>query len=259
MDDISFDSPPDALERPRRSWNGLWRAALAFLGVSFAGAAFAGLLALKQRAYSDWSGALSDFKWVVLVSGEPLQIDEVGRSLKELDAVAGVVYKTPQDMMTRLSSEPLLAKQLDAIDPAQLPGSWLVEWTPEFDASKMGDTLDEIRRMPGVVDVAFDTRQLDKVRVFRLMWLDLRLVLSILAAIGTLIAVLLFGRFLFFRPGPLPEAARVWALLIFSTVAWAAGAGVVAALVGPFSWHVLWGGPIVGLTRLAWAGTRRPA
>ena len=31
---------------------------------------------------------------------------------------------------------------------------------------------------------------------------------SILAAVGTLIAALLFGRFLFFRPGPFPAASR---------------------------------------------------
>ena len=156
----------------------------------------------------------------------------------------------------QIKNEPLLADQTSVLDTASLPSVWSVSWTPAYDASKIEDDLVELRRYPGVVDVAFDNRELDKAARFRLLWLKLRVLVSALAVLGAILFSLLIGRFLFFtdlrvvNPGPLA------AFVAGTTLAWVAGLGLAYGLVGPFSWHLAWGAVLAAFARLAWGRVR---
>ena len=140
---------------------------------------------------------------------------------------------------------------------ARLPSIWQISWTPSLDVSLVDETVADVRRLPGVVDVSFEQRELDKIRLFRATWYKTRLILSGAVVLGALLGSLLLGRFLFFTNLRRLSAKRVAEVVAIGLVGWLAGLVMARDLIGPFSWHLAWGGLVAGLARLSAAHTRR--
>jgi hypothetical protein len=243
---------------PVRKWPyRLWRGTVAFLAVAAVSFAVGGLTALRDIAAAGWQNAFVDFRWAVLVTGDRVELDEIGRYLKQLDGVDEVTFLPATAMMDRLKSEPLLENHLSALDPARLPSIWQMTWSPDFDLDSVDDTVADLRRLPGIVDIVYEQRELDKIHFFRGTWLKVRLILAALTVIGALLGSVLLGRFLFFTNLAALRPARVTEVTLIALGGWFAGLFLARGLVGAFSWHLAWGGLAAGLARLALAHTRR--
>ena len=251
-----FEEPAPAV-RPSIRWPlRLWRETVAFLTISAVGLGVAGLMAVRDFSASAWRQAFGDFHWVVLVTGDAVELDEIGRYLKQMDNVAEVTLFPSDAVIDRLRREPLLERHVGVLDPARLPSFWRVNWAPTFDASRMDDLIAEIRRLPGVMDVAFDIRELDKVRYFRAVWFKVRLLLSSIALVGILLGAVVLGRFLFFAPPFAFSALAISLTLMAAMAAWVGGLAGARVLVGDFSWQLAWGGLAAGIVRVAASRTR---
>jgi len=252
-----FDTPAPHDRPPRRWPYQLWRGAVAFLTTAVVAFTLSGLVAMRDRLAVGWQGALSDFRWTVLVTGDQVELDEIGRYLKQLDGVDEATFLPSAAILDRLKNEPLLQDHLGALDPARLPSLWQLSWTPALDLSLVDETVADVRRLPGVVDVSFEQREVDKIRLFRAAWYKSRLVLSGAVVLGVLLGSLLLGRFLFFTDLRLLRANRVAEVVAIGMVGWLAGLVMASELIGPFSWHLAWGGLVAGVARLSAAHTRR--
>ncbi len=253
-----FDTPIASHDRPPRRWPyKLWRSAVASLTIAAVAFTLSGLMALRDQMATGWQSAFADFRWTVLVTGDQVELDEIGRYLKQLDGVDEATFLPSAAIMDRLKNEPLLADHLAVLDPSRLPSLWQISWTPALDLSIVDDTVEEIRRLPGVVDVSYERRELDKIRFFRSAWYRVRLVLSGAALLGAVLGSLLLGRFLFFTNLRLLRSNHVIEVVILGIFAWLAGLVMARELVGTFSWHLAWGGLAAGLARLCAAHTRR--
>lgn len=251
-----FERPP-LTARPRRWPYRVWRGLVAFLATAAVGFTLSGLLALRDRLVDGWKAAYADFRWVVLVSGDQVELDEIGRYLKQLDGVNEATLLPGGAILDRLRREPLLQNHLSSLDASQLPSLWEVTFTSSFDLSTLDDTLGEVRKLPGVIDVTLDRRDVAQIRYFRSAWLKVRLVLAGLALIGVILAALLLGRFLFFTSLGSLKVARSLEVFAVAALGWLAGLGLARGLIGPFSWQLAWGMLAAGLARLATGHTRR--
>ena len=251
-----FDRPASAAP-PRRWPYRVWRGLVAFLTTAAVAFTLSGLVAFRDHLAAGWQNAYANFRWAVLVSGDQIELDEIGRYLKQLDGVNESTLLPSAAIMDRLRREPLLENHLSALDAAQLPSIWEVTFLPTFDLSSMDDTLAEVRRLPGVVDITFDRREVDQIRFFRGAWLKVKLLLSGLALIGVLLGSILLGRFLFFTPLRTLKSARLVEVFLVAAAGWFAGLAMAQGLIGPFSWQLAWGALAAGLTRVAAGQTRR--
>ena len=244
-------------DAPRARWMPrLWRRVCAFLGIAAAALTVAGLVSLKDSLAAQWRAAAGDFRWVVLVTGDAVDVDEVGRFLKELDSVGSVTLTPASAILDELRNEPMLAGQMSALDPSALPSAWQVAWSPDMDAAQLSSDLDDLRRLPAVVDVAYDRRDLEKIAAYRNAWLKVRVLLSALLVIGATLFAVLLGRFLFFtnlRAIRLPAFA---AFTLGAVLAWIAGLAIGWWLVGPFDPRLAWGALAAAIARLAWGRVR---
>lgn len=255
MSDAPFDPMPP---QPRSSrWPSVWRQSCAFLLVAAVAFATGSLVALKDRLAVDWQTALTNFRWIVLVSGDNVEIDEVGRYLKQMDGVASTTLLPPNAIIDQLKTEPLLADQIPLLDQAALPAVWNVGWGAGIDASSMVENLQELKKLPGVVDVAFDGRELRTLVGSRVLWLKVRVIVSALALLGAALFCLLLGRLLFFASSRSLGKA-VPAATVTGVLAWAAGLALAWKLVGPFSPLLAWGGAVAILSLISIAPTTRP-
>lgn len=245
-----------ALLRRRAGRGRLWRRVCAFVVLAGISTAVTGLVALKDRFAGEWRSALADFKWVVLVSGDQIQVDEVGRFLHDIDAVGQVTLLPPSAVVERLRNDPVVGDQFDGIEVDSLPSVWLVAWTPAIASARLDRELEDVRRLPGVVDVGFDRRELVKASAFRDAWLRIRLLLAALAVLGIVVLSVLLGRFLFFTDLSAVRAGPLLAFMTGAAFAWLAGLGLGVWLLGPVSWHLAWGGAVAAIARLAWGRVR---
>lgn len=250
--------PPHKTEQPARRWPyRLWRGSLAFLTVSTISFGLCSLVALRESCNAGWRNAIRDFRWAVLVTGDQIEVDEIGRFLKQIDGAGEVVFLPPEAIVDRLRRESLLQNQISALDPSRLPAIWQVDWSESLNLETIDDTLADLKRVPGVMDVAFEQRELDKVRYFRRQWFKTRLALSVLCVLGALMAVVFLGRFLFFTELFLLRPSVVVKLLLLPVAGWVVGMVLAHQTIGTFSWNWAWGGLVAGAVRVIGFHVRR--
>src|SRR4051794_20063008 len=76
----------------RRFGERLWLHGLAGLIVFSTSLLLGGLQSVKNQVDAAWKNVAADFRWFVLVKGTQLEVDEVGRFLKELDGPRDITY-----------------------------------------------------------------------------------------------------------------------------------------------------------------------
>lgn len=230
----------------------VWARIQAVLLISTLGFFFSGLHYLKSDLFQIWKAETGKFRWIVLVQGETLQIDEVGRFLKQLEGVESVIYHSPEQGKERIQNEALFFEDLRDIPPSLIPASWEIRWNDQFDPSRddVGQILDEILGLPSVLDVALNEDQWHQVQRSKLIYFEVRLILALGALLLALFGIVFVARALFFG-----HAAFVgWksaALLFFQDgAAWAIGWGLAWLVLGRLSPYLLFGGLVLFLFHL---------
>jgi hypothetical protein len=218
-----------------------------------------GLLILIDQAEHSWKEAAGRLQWVVLVGGSQVEIDEVGRALKQLDGVNQVTYVSPEESLERLKADPLFSDDLSYLTGDLLPASWQVQWSVDRAALIRDEVVQDVRAVPGVLDVAFDRRTLEMVRNGRAQWLKGRNVLSLLALATLLLTLVLLGRALFLAAWRKPKKTEVLSW-VFDQAWWAAGFLALYQAVAPLDWRFLAGGLVFSGLRylLGVTGEERP-
>jgi cell division protein FtsX len=119
-------------------------------------------LAVAQKKY------LQDFHWLVLVRGDQLGVDEVGRFLRQFDGVERAEYMSSDTLLGRVAKEGVSDEDLNFIKAGSLPSAWEVKWTEEADMRKMlTESLVDIKNFPGVVDVLYSGDTLRNIQTGR--------------------------------------------------------------------------------------------
>lgn len=205
-----------------------------------------GILFIKEDLRTGWTSQTDQFKWLVLVQGDPLDIDEVGRFLTQLEGVSAVKFISSQEVFDQIKSDPLFAKDFKDLGPQVIPASWEVKWIPSYlDRAANPELINEVKRLQGILDIAYDINTLNSIRSLRTRWLQVRLVLAAAFTLALLWAVGLLGRALFFRDASLWSVRGTAPLFSVLFVAWAAGAALVYWQLGPFPWIAFGGGVVV--------------
>jgi hypothetical protein len=208
-----------------------------------------GIFDLKASWGNAWRSALHQFQWLVFVKGDSLAVDEVGRFLKQQDGSRDVTYLSPEDAMQRFRGDKLAAP-LESLDANPFPPCWIVTWKENMIGSaRMQEAFQDTVALPGVVDVAYDTALIEKLRTYRSQWLQAKWILSALMLMAVVTFVVLggylLGRF------PFGVEHRKFVLLSFTSdfLFWSAGFALVFVCLGPLPWILLVGGVIAGLLR----------
>jgi hypothetical protein len=219
-----------------------WHHAAAGLLIFAASLGVCGVFQLKATWENVWRGALQEFQWYVFVSGDSLAADEVGRFLKQLEGVRDVIYQSPDDAMQRFRGDKL-ARPLDLLNENPFPPAWRVTWEQRMiGSSKMQDEFEETLALPGVIDVAYDKQLIEKLRIYRLQWLQSRWILSAIALVLVL-TVAALGALLLIRGSiPITTRKQIVTAAVSDFLCWAAGFALVFLCLGAVPWLLLAGG-----------------
>ena len=204
---------------------------------------------MKSSWGTTWRAALGQFQWLVFVKGDSLAVDEVGRFLKELDGSREVIYQSPEDALARFR-EGKLAAPLDSLGSNPFPPCWIVTWKQNMIGSaRMQEAFQDTVALPGVVDVAYDTALIEKLRAYRLQWLQAKWILSALMLMGVALFVGMGGFLLAHAPFPVGRPKHIFIPLVSDFVFWSLGFALVFFSLGPLPWVLLAGGVIAAALR----------
>jgi len=211
------------------------------------------LVSLRNQTAASSQEAIKNFQWMVLVEGSQLEIDEVGRSLRQLPGVQDVTFVSKDDAFSSLKEDQMLFEDLNLFGPDDLPSSWRVTWLPEaLDSGQMDDFIHDTQRLAGVTDIAFDRKTIDVNKRIRQTLYQLNLILSALMLIGAVFVALLLGRTLFFTHHKKFDGRRALVVIAQDQIAWAIGFFLVRQRLGSLGWKFLIVGLIVGAVHSLW-------
>jgi len=223
-------------------------------GIIFASLLLGTLLSLKNEFKQESLKGMGSFRWYVMMEGDQVQIDEIGKYLKQLDGVSSITFTAPQDMVKRLQEGGKNADYLDHLDLSYFPWTWEIEWQTSFSFThdELNILYDEIKHMPSVLDVSYDLKSWNSIKKNEVYWTQLRVILSLIALLGILFSVVAVGYTFFFtevRPLPLKN---VLVTLAVDTLLWLCGYLVINQILVPLPPVYLLGGLIMGFFHLLW-------
>lgn len=211
------------------------------------------MVLLRHQLSQDLERFGSQFRWVVLVRGAALEIDEVGRFLKHLEGADDVRFVSSENMLEKLRNDPMLAPDLDFVDAAAFPASWEVRWDIEkMKVNEQRDLAREAKKMASVVDVAFDEATLEFLNKLKRLWFRVDLMFAGGALLGSVFLFFLAGKFFFFNPLKLLDPALLLAAVGNSALWWAVGYVALGMSFGFLPWPAAMGGFFVGLVHYVW-------
>lgn len=247
---LSIDRKRKPTRQPQKTIFNRLLIALLFFGLSVGAC---GLFAIKNQMYAAWNQALGRFHWMVLVQGDQIQVDEVGRFLRQIDGVSDVGLISAEDTLQRLKDEANFSQGISYFEGNPFPPSWKVTWKSEvMSPAKMQEVLQDVRTFPGVLDVAFDSAALQDLHRFRMHWYQVKTVLALLMFAGVLFLAVLFGFFLFSTNFHKAQWGKIMAAICLDTFYCSLGFAAVLQFMGSLPWELLWGGVILSLSRQAW-------
>lgn len=236
-----------------------WNAAVAAGAVLVTALLSATLLSLQNRFSASWRAGVADFRWVVLVDGDQVTIDEIGRFLNQSEGAADVTFVSAADSLAYFRQVGDLSTELQGLEQNPFPSAYHVQWNPNvLESDRLTQLLQDVRTFPGVVDVAYDGRTLASLRDARLVYFQVRAALSAALFLGCIALVVLIGRFFF------SSAVKRFSFRSFAGRAavdgltWAAGVFVASRLVPGVPWPIYFSGLLVGALRYLHALTGEP-
>lgn len=242
--------PPKPGAWRRLAWGELFSGLLIF-SVAFTWGVAAGMDASFSSSLDRLS---SRFRWLVLVQGNQLQVDEVGRFLKTLDGTASVSFLSPEELVKPLKNDPLLGDDSTYVDARYVPPSWSVNWTSDMlrDTARLRDIQQDVRNFPGVVDVAYDGRALDLFQQIHVHELQVKAGTAFFRFLMVLLLALMLGRLAFFTSYARKPAPRDALRVLGGAAWWFLGLMAAASLFGTAAWPSLAVGAALGLVRALW-------
>jgi len=210
-----------------------------------------GVVFFKESLNQSWSSQFNQFRWIVMVRGNQLQVDEVGRLLNKLDGVRGAMYVPSFQAFEKLRQDPLFNKDLIDLDPALLPPSWEVQWKPgmELKAAQIDDVLSEVASFPGVLDVAYDSTRWQTLLSQKRKFLQLRWLLSLVSLVGIFWGFVFVGRILFFKKYHWIGQKKFFIAVLHDSLWWSLGFLGIGLLLGWTPWMLLGAGAGIGVLR----------
>ncbi len=255
-DNLHNDLSPFAA--PVRSWDKFWTFVFYGFFIFSASFGFGGLVLLKNQLNQDYQDKVEPFKWLVLVKGDPLEIDEVGRFLKQYPEAIEVTFLSPSTVFEQLQHDPLFQDDMNGIKPTDVPPCWQVKWEAQhLNFSQLEDRISETRRFPGVLDVAYDPQLIQSIQSSHRFWIEARFLLAFLAFLGVVASVLLAGRVLFFTELRKVDLKVLGKILLFNQFTWSLGYLFLIKTAGALPWYFLGGGIMAGLIHFLWITSKR--
>lgn len=256
---MSFSMRAVVDEKPRKARRWAWTPALwpvFFRGllVMALASVWAGLATLHTLTRNSFLDSAHSFSWMVVVRGASLEADQVGAALKVLPGVLGVTFVSSEEAFQQIQSDPLYLTDVSAFEASDLPSSWRVEWDPSsVDFSLLPLFAEDVRRISGVADVAYDPRHLDMVHRHRSLWFAVQAAIWMAGMVTAVGALILLGRFFFFgflRRSNWREAGR---RIVIDSLWWLAGCAVVWGFLSRQTpWTVAFGGILAGCLHYVW-------
>lgn len=246
-------SPSRSLERKRLTPY-FWARFIQGFAVMAVSAAICGGVAFERMANRAYLEMADKFSWMVLVTGDALQMDEVGRQLKLLPGARDVSLITSEEAFQGLQNDPLYLGDINSFEAADLPTSWRVHWDPRsVDFSLLPLFAEDVRRVSGVIDVAYDPRQLEMIHHLRGQRYAVLTALWTVGLVVALGALFLFGRLIFFNRSLRWTFATVGEFLFQDQIWWMGGFALAwKFLERAVPWPLLAGGLIIGFLHLSW-------
>jgi hypothetical protein len=195
--------------------------------------------------------------WLVLVKGSPLEIDDVGRLLTQFPGALNVTYLPPVDVLKIVQADHLFSEDLSDINIKDLPGSWEVQWSNEVASPPVNEIVADIKKSPGVIEVAFDGKAIEQARFLRKLRTTLRLMLAVTVFVAVLFSLIVLGRFIFLSTPTKFQGGEFWLTVAQAFLFWMAGTLLARQLVGPVSWKFLTVGLLVGAIHYFWILSRK--
>jgi len=244
---IDSETLPPQRTKSEKFWSRLfWGGFLLTLSLFVTGVVF-----FKETMNRSWTSQFNQFRWIVMVRGNQLQVDEVGRLLNKLDGIRGVVYVPSFQAFEKLKQDPLFNKELKDLDPALLPPSWEVQWKPgtELKAAQIEDVLSEVASFPGVLDVAYDWTRWQTLLSQKRKFLQLRWLLSLVSLVGLFWGFIFVGRILFFKKFHGTRQKIFLVAILHDVLWWSLGFLGIGLLLGWTPWALLGVGVGIGVLR----------
>jgi len=224
------------------------RHSLSGLVILMAAFVLGSLLCLENNFHASMVSFAEEFKWMVLVNGSPVEIDDVGRALKQLDAGNDVRFVSSQVIADKLNQDPMLSREITPESTSLFPPSWEVSWsTVNLDYDKQSLLLSEVRRLPGVIDIAYDQHLLDLAHRFKSQWLLAKMALSAVLFLTVVALFILGGRALFFFGTQWPSLMDFTIQMSQDFLWWGAGILLIGAALGTPRWEWALGGVVAGI------------
>ena len=222
------------------------------LGVLVLSVMISGMVATERKLAGVYAERLAGFSWLVLVEGDQLQQDEVGRILTQMDGVNEVAHFSSQAARQRMTRMDIFPAELGDFGEAYYPSSWQVFWEPgrHLRGDFFEDTLPDVMRIPGVMDVVFDAKAWDAIQDTQTEWLGVRSLLSLSLLLGALLGVVFLGHAIFFSTLIKSSWQKLSGVMAYSFGVWALGLFLISRLIGPLPLFVLWGGLILGVAHV---------
>ena len=206
---------------------------------------------ISRQAYLEMA---DKFSWMVLVTGDELQMDEVGRQLKLLPGARDVSLVTAEAAFQDMQNDPLYLGDVNSFEASDLPSSWRVHWDPRsVDFSLLPLFAEDMRHVSGVVEVAYDPRQLEMIHHLRAQRYAVQTALWVAGLVVALGTLFLLGRLVFFSR-PFRWTGKSAALFLLQDELWWAAGFFLAwkFLERAVPWPFVALGLAVGLIHLCW-------
>lgn len=232
--------------KARLFWDGVFHEIFVGFVISIIAFLLSSLVFVQNRFEQAFQKNINDFNWIVLVRGDQLAIDEVGRFLKQFDDVHQIEFISSEQLIDRIYTEGVSRDDLNLINRSQLPSSWRVSWLPNANFTKLiNENLPDMKNFPAVVDVVYDSNVLARMNENRWHSAQLKLCLSAFLFLCLLFTFLLLGKILFFGSLSTKQLKAAWPLALSGVAFWWLGVGFFAAVIGPVDWGILGAGAIV--------------
>jgi hypothetical protein len=143
-----------------------------------------------------------------------------------------------------------LAAPLETLGSNPFPPCWIVTWKENMVGStQMQEAFQDTVALPGVVDVAYDNALIEKLRRYRLQWLQTKWILSALMLMTVVLLVAIGGFLLARAPFAVGRAKSIVASCVVDLFFWCVGFALVYFSLGPLPWALLAGGLLVSAVR----------
>jgi len=215
-----------------------------------------GLLIIDKNLEGSFGRAAQAYQWLVLVEGQPLQVDEVGRYLNQIPGVTEVKYIKPDEMLVNLRKNSIFRDGIGDVDTSLLPVSWQIRWDSKvLTSTNFEEVYTDILILPGVLDIAYDNKLYEQALHSWKTGGQIKVLSSLLLLMATVGLVLFLGRALFFLTWDPFQIKKLIALLVQSSLVWGVGYVLLGKTLGWASPVFLGGGFFMGIIHYVYEST----